>query len=113
MKRPMPQEYQQGTRVMVEKEGQGREILGRRAPTAEEMEGKGIGPSRPVYITDEMEANLKRLMGITGEEEEKEGLKEKEIGPEEGEDGDEKEFEGTGVQDSAVHKEKGRYAGPF
>lgn len=67
--RPMPLGNQQATRVMVRKKEEGGVPLGRRVDTEEddddEMEGERGVQGGPVYVTDEMEANLKRLMGIT------------------------------------------------
>lgn len=68
---PIPQGNQQWTRVMVQGKEKGSVPLGRRVHKADEMQGEGSASSRPVYITDEMESNLLQLMGITGEEEEK------------------------------------------
>lgn len=67
----MPQGNQQWTRVMVQREGERVVPLNRRMPTADDIERERSVPSHPVYITNEMEENLKRLMGITDEEEEK------------------------------------------
>ena len=68
--RPVPQGNQQATRVMVRKNEEGGVPLGRRVDTEEDddddrMEGEGGVQGGSVYITDEMEANLKRLMGVT------------------------------------------------
>ncbi|KAL9063816.1 MAG: hypothetical protein Q9161_009253 [Pseudevernia consocians] len=68
--RPVPQGNQQATRVMVRKNEEGGVPLGRRVDTEDDddddrMEGEGGVQAGSVYITDEMEANLKRLMGIT------------------------------------------------
>ncbi len=62
---PVPQGNQQATRVMVQKEGEPGVPYGRRVETDEdEGEEEGSLPGGPVFITDEMEANLKRLMGM-------------------------------------------------
>ena len=95
----MPQGNQQATRVMMPKEGDGGVPIGRR-----------------MYTADEMEADLARLATGTGTGE-KTGVNERDFGAKEGEAEEEnkkkKEFEGTIVQDFAIRKGKGRYAGAF
>ena len=98
--RPMPQGNQQATRVMVPKEEDGGVPLGRR-----------------VYTADEMAADLARLAATGTGKGDKTGVKEKDFGAEDGEAEEEenkkKEFEGTVLQDFAIRKGKGRYAGAF